>query len=326
MKHADLSRRGFLGTLAAAGAGLMSSASSLRPIAAHARTVRQAQGRLTLCVFSKHLQFLDFEQLADVAAEIGFEGIDLTVRPDGHVLPENVAVDLPRAVAAIRANGLQVPTITTAITSVDDPHAREILETAASLEIPGYRMGWIEYDAALGVAGTLDALKPQLADLATLNEQLGLHGDYQNHAGTYVGSAVWDLATLFQDFDPAWIGVQFDIRHATVEGMHTWPLGLDLLSPLVHSLVVKDFRRIETESGADAIEDVPLGKGHVDFPAFWQEIRRLGIRCPISVHFEYPMPGSTTPLSEEALRTETIEVMRRDLAMLRKMLVQAGIG
>jgi hypothetical protein len=37
------------------------------------------------------------EKSAKAASEIGFNGIDLTVRQKGHVLPENVVKDLPRA-------------------------------------------------------------------------------------------------------------------------------------------------------------------------------------------------------------------------------------
>lgn len=278
-----------------------------------------------LCVFSKHLQFLDYESMAAAAAEIGFEGVDLTVRPDGHVSPEDVARDLPRAVGAVRNAGLAVPTITTHIVSAEQEHARTMLETAAELGISGYRMGWIPYDSALGVASSLDALKPQLAALAALNEELGIRGDYQNHAGTRVGAPVWDLAGLLEDLDPAWMGVQYDVRHATVEGANAWPLGLDLIAPRVRSLVVKDFRWADA-GGAARVEDVPLGKGHVDFLAFWQQIKALGLRVPVSLHFEYDMPGEDEPLAPEILRARTIDVMRRDLTMLRKMLVQAGLG
>jgi L-ribulose-5-phosphate 3-epimerase len=42
-------------------------------------------------IFSKHLQFLGYEDMAQAAAEIGFDGIDLTVRPGGHVPPETVS-------------------------------------------------------------------------------------------------------------------------------------------------------------------------------------------------------------------------------------------
>ena len=331
MKKSDESRRRFLGRLA--GAGVAAAVAPTLMAAGLPSVARRRPGnrplpqenRLILCVFSKHLQFLDYEPMAAAAAEIGFEGVDLTVRPDGHVLPENAAADLPRAVAAVRAAGLVVPTITTSITSVEEPHTRTILETAAELGIPGYRTGYLHYDPSLGVAGTIEALKPRMAALAALNEELGIHGDYQNHDGDYLGAPLWDLAMLFEDLEPAWMGVQYDIRHATVEGTHSWPLALDLLAPRVHSLVVKDFRWSSAE-GQPVIENVPLGKGAVDFGAYWERIKSLQLRRPVSVHFEYPMPGHTEPLSSEVLRSSTIEVMQRDLTMLRKMLVQAGLG
>ena len=62
-------------------------------------------------VFSKHLQWLDYRGMAEAAAEIGFDGVDLTVRPRGHVLPERVEDDLPRAVEAVRQAGLRVEMI-----------------------------------------------------------------------------------------------------------------------------------------------------------------------------------------------------------------------
>lgn len=37
--------------------------------------------KLKICIFSKHLQRLNYNDMASLAAEIGFEGIDLTIRP-----------------------------------------------------------------------------------------------------------------------------------------------------------------------------------------------------------------------------------------------------
>ena len=56
---------------------------------------------LKIYLFSKHLQFLDYE-------EMGFDGIDLTVRPKGHVLPLNVEKDLPKATNAANKVGLNL--------------------------------------------------------------------------------------------------------------------------------------------------------------------------------------------------------------------------
>src|ERR1700750_1100752 len=57
--------------------------------------------KLKICVFSKHLQWTSISDAASIARDIGFDGIDITVRAEGHVLPERVATDLPAAVEAV---------------------------------------------------------------------------------------------------------------------------------------------------------------------------------------------------------------------------------
>jgi len=62
-----------------------------------------------VCFFSKHLPDTTWRELARRVKRMGFEGVDLTVRTGGHVVPEKGAEDLPRAVAAIRDEGLRLP-------------------------------------------------------------------------------------------------------------------------------------------------------------------------------------------------------------------------
>ena len=97
-------------------------------------------------VFTKCLQFLDYDQMAGVVAKNGFDGADLTVRPKGQVLPENVEQDLPRVVKALQGEGIGTNMITTGINNADDPFTRPILKTMAELGIRYYRMGYIKYD------------------------------------------------------------------------------------------------------------------------------------------------------------------------------------
>ncbi|HQF11253.1 MAG TPA: hypothetical protein PKV22_03150, partial [Paludibacteraceae bacterium] len=52
-----------------------------------------SQEKLPVCIFSKHLQFLDWRSLGEKVTEMGFAGIDLTVRKDGHVEPAAVETD-----------------------------------------------------------------------------------------------------------------------------------------------------------------------------------------------------------------------------------------
>jgi len=223
----QLLRRKFIKQLASA--GLVSSAIALDVTAAKQRLPQKKKKVQAICVFSKHLQFLDYPEMADTAAEIGFQGVDLTVRPGGHVLPENVEVDLPKAVEEVRKAGLEVPMITTAIRDADDPLTKPVLEAAAGLGIRHYRMGYYKYDPKLGIIGSLEAHKSILSRLVDLNQSLNVVGNYQNHAGPYVGAPVWDLYLLLKDLDPNWIGSQYDIRHATVEGGRSWGYGLELI-------------------------------------------------------------------------------------------------
>lgn len=105
----------------------------------------KAPEALNVSVFSKHLQFLNYKDMADAAAEIGFNGVDLTVRPKGHVLPERVEMDLPKAMEAIKKAGLATTMITTAVQDANDPTDKKLLETASGLGVKYYRMNWLKY-------------------------------------------------------------------------------------------------------------------------------------------------------------------------------------
>ena len=120
-------RREFLESAAAGAAALAAG----RAFAAEAGPA----AAVSVSVFSKHLQYLDYRALAETAAEAGFDGIDLTVREGGHVLPERVRDDLPKAVEAARAAGIAVPMITTTIVSARDTHAAAVRETAGRLGV-----------------------------------------------------------------------------------------------------------------------------------------------------------------------------------------------
>jgi sugar phosphate isomerase/epimerase len=308
-------RRNFLKSTAAAGLGFTMAGFDIEPAQA-------AAGHSPICIFSKHLQFLDYEPMAEAAAEIGFDGIDLTVRPGGHVLPENVERDLPRAVKAVEKAGLQVNMMTTRITDPADKTVEPILRTASDLGITFYRMGYLRYDHEKGIAQSLYDYRPMMQELAELNEKYGMHGAYQNHSGTRVGGPVWDIWVMIRDIDPRYLGCQYDVRHATLEGGYSWPLGFELLKPFVKITAIKDFVW-EKQNGEWKHSSVPLGEGMVDFKTYFDMVKRFNVQGPISLHFEYDMPGDELSLSVRTQRT--IEVMQKDVQTLRKMIGNAGI-
>jgi sugar phosphate isomerase/epimerase len=302
-------RREVLSMLAAAAAAV-----AVPPV--HATPGRGAR---KVHLFSKHLQWLDYGPMAETAAGIGFDGIDLTVRPKGHVLPENVERDLPRAVAAIREAGLVADRITIAATDPDDPLTLKILETAASLDIGIYRMGWLKYDRDRPIPEQLDAYRAQMEKLALLNERLGIHGAYQNHVGTGVGSPVWDAWLLVKDLDPRWLGIRYDVRHAMAEGIRSWEVGLQLVAPHVRSLDIKDFEWIKKD-GEWTVESVPLGEGAVRFPYYFELLEKWKVEADMTLHLEYPLGGADKGRSELTIPpAEVTAAMRQDLEFLQKL-------
>ena len=69
---------------------LATAYASFAGVPSSAYALNQETEPLDVNIFSKHLQFLDYENTGQVAAQLGFSGVDLTVRPKGHVLPESV--------------------------------------------------------------------------------------------------------------------------------------------------------------------------------------------------------------------------------------------
>ncbi len=276
-------------------------------------------------IFSKNLQWLDYNGMALAAAEMGFEGVDLTVRPGGHVEPARVEADLPKAVDAVRKAGLNVFMITTAIQSADQPHTEAILKTAGALGIPYYRMGWINYHAQQSMEENLTQIAAQMKGLAEMNERYAIHGGYQNHQGANFGSSVWDLWMVLKELDSRWIGSQYDVLHATVEGANSWVLDLKLLRGYVRTFDVKDFRWEKTATGWRA-QVVPLGEGMVNYAAFLKQVKDNNIRGPFSIHYEYPLGGAENGSKTLTVpRAEVMKALKRDVVTLRKMLIDAGL-
>jgi sugar phosphate isomerase/epimerase len=271
-------------------------------------------------IFSKHLQWLDYEKMAETAVRTGFDGVDLTVRPKGHVLPENVRKDLPRAIKAIRKSGLLADRMTTAIISADDPLTVDILETASELGVTNYRMGWLNYDPVISVQENLEKCKTQLAKLAGLNKRYGLKAAYQNNAGEGVGGPVWDIGVMLDGIDNAYIGVRYDIRHATVEGGKSWPVSMKYIADRINSFDIKDFIWKEID-GTWQPFNVQIGDGMVDFERYYQLIKEHHIQGDFTLHLEYPIGGAEHGATELSDSPEVvISAMKHDLSKLRELI------
>ena len=316
------SRREFIKKSAVAGMGLPIMGSTM----INNSFASGPEVKCPVCIFSKHLQFLeDYGDMADAAVEAGFDGVDLAVRPGGHVEPDRVEQDLPKAVEAIRKRGLQIPMMVTSINDPDDPLTVPVLKTAGQLGIKMYRMAYYKYDKALGILGSIEKFKPAAAGLAKLNEKFGIRGAYQNHSGLYFGAPVWDLWQVLKDLDQKWIGSQYDICHASIEGNHSWPYGLQLIEPYISCVVAKDAKYGKVNGRWRNVYE-PLGGGIVDWDAFMGYLKEFGYTGPISLHVEYHMfDEEDKSLTVEQKKKAALKHMKQDVAFLKNKLKESGL-
>ena len=227
------------------------------------------------------------------------------------MLPENVEKDLPAAVDAIRAEGLEVPMITTRITNGRDEEAPKILKAASKLGIKFFRIGGHKYPAKGDPQQMLRLVAKDMHSLAELAAECGMYAGYHNHSGMFnVGAPLWDLYQVYREVNSPHIGSNMDLGHATVEGAYgDWQITSRLMAPYTHMMAVKDFVFEKNQP-----RWVPLGKGIVPMKEMLGIYHDAGFSGPISIHLEYKIP------SDDAV----IEEVRTSVPVLRKALKAAG--
>ena len=275
--------------------------------------------KLKVHIFSKHLQFLNYKDLAEAAAEMGFDGVDLAVRPSGHVVPERVDEDLPKAADALMKAGLAPSLMTTAVNEADNASDKKLLSTASTLGFKYYRMNWYNYPDNKSMPDALQELAKKVNGLGALNRELGLVGYYQNHTGLNVGSVIWEIYELIKNADKQHMGVQYDIRHAMVEGAESWENGFKLVHQRIQTLSLKDYRW-QHKDGKGVIEDVPIGEGMIDFKSYFKLLKQHRINVPVSLHIEYPLGGAEKGSKTITIdRKEVFSAMKKDLKKIHEL-------
>jgi sugar phosphate isomerase/epimerase len=283
---------------------------------------------LKISIFSKHLHWLDWEPMAQMAKEIGFDGVDLTVRKGGHIEPERAEQDLPKVAEIVRKAGLELPMVTAGIVDTTTPHAEAILRALKSADIKRYRWGNLRYKDGQPIPPQLEALKREVAKLADLNRKYDVAAMYHTHSGMEIGAAIWDLWLVLKDQDTSRVGINYDVCHATIEGgLGAWVRSAQLVAPMMHGIAIKDFRWARNTKGEWGTQKCPLGEGMVNFKRFFAMLKAANFSGPVQMHFEYPLGGADSGAKVLTVDKATvIAAMRKDLETLRGWLREAQLA
>lgn len=275
---------------------------------------------MKLLMFSKMLQEYPVDQLGDVIAGMGFDGVDLTVRPGGHIAPEEAEAQLPEAVKTLRQSGLEVGMLTTAITRADEPTAEPIFRAAAEQGIRLIKLGYWRYNGFGQLNAQVDQTRRVMQGLAALGRTYEVTPTIHTHSGDYLSATAGVMRLLLDGFNPQEIGAYIDPGHMTVEGSNAgWKQGLDLLSPWIRLVAIKAFGWVR-EDGQWKIKNMPLRDGPVRWREVLQFLKQMGYDGYLSFHSEYAGRSSWRDLSTPQI----IEQTRDDLAYMLPLLKEVG--
>jgi sugar phosphate isomerase/epimerase len=270
----------------------------------------------SVVVFSKIYQELklNFEEAAALTAEAGLDGIDCPVRPGGEILPEHAVQQMPEYAAALKKRGLQMPLITTGITSVASPHTEEILRTAKQLGVQYYRLGFTNRQPDAPPGKQVREIRAKLKDLASLNKELGIGAVLENHSSSGRGLIGGDLSEMYEvvrDFDPAQIGVALDIGHAIITHGDDWRRHFEQLKSHLRVAYIKDIKRGQGF--------VRFGQGELASNGYFKLLKQMGYRTPVCLHIEFDWSDKGKTKTRAAL----LQALQESTRELRRWLSEA---
>lgn len=309
---------------------MLAAAPLLSAASARAHQNGSTSSTLQVGLVSRHVQWTSLEDAIDIAKTVGFDSIEWNVREGGHIPPDRVARELPRAVELTRKAGLAVSMITTSIQDAKSPHVDAILETAGGLGIRYYRGGqYFRYDYSKDLKPQLEALKPRMASLAALNEKSGTLAAYHTHSAPgNIGGNVWDFWEVMKDLDPRHVGLNYDIGHATARGGPGWIDAASVAKDYLSALAIKDFVWGRGPKGNWQTQWCPLGEGMVAIPRFFEFLKAIRFSGPINIHYEHSnlLGTDVGTWKLDISREQFLAIVGKDLQFMRAAMRQAQLA
>ena len=273
----------------------------------------------TFCAFTESFQDWSIPTVCQRFKELGLDGLDLTVRPGGHIEPKNARRQLPVAAQAATDMGLKISMLTTSILEPDQ-HADAILSTAGRLGIERVKLGYYLYEGFGNLQQQIDRVRHQIEGVATLAKKFEVLPCVHVHSGKIIPSGGPVAYLLLKEFAPDEVGAYVDPMHMTLEGgIDGWRQGLDLLAPWIAISSLKN--AIWTDVGRDATgqrrwepRKCPLADGIAPIPEYLATLKQIGYPGIFTLHSEYKDSNSWKQLSTEECLTQT----KADLSYVRQ--------
>jgi sugar phosphate isomerase/epimerase len=251
--------------------------------------------RIRLTVFTKPWR-MPLPELAAHVSALGFDGVELPVRPGYPVDPENVGAELSRAVAILGDRGIRID-------SIAGPTDERTIAACADCGVPVIRV-CLEIRRGEGYMAGEARLRRELDALLPLLDQYGVTLGVQNHSGAYVCNAM-GLRSLLTGYDPRRVAAVWDAAHNALNGEEP-EMALDIVWPWLRMVNLKNaFWRRTRGPEAEVVEWSPYWtsgrQGIASWPRVACELRRRGYAGVVCLTAEYSDEASVDRLVAEDL-------------------------
>ena len=238
-----------------------------------------------LALFVKPWKSLPLPQLAAHIRSLGFDLIELPIRPGFQIEPSGIERDLPSAVRLLGDEGIRVLNVTAALPLDDERLYSACAEAGVGMNRVMFPQRQRDY-----LSAEADARR-QLDSALPFCERYGIQIGIQNHSGSFVPVHELGAWHLVKDYDPRYVAVVWDPAHNALEGMHS-DNALDILGQHLCVLNLKNgyWRRIsppEAEIADWKIYWTSGAQGRASWRRVISKLRQLDYRGPICFSAEY---------------------------------------
>lgn len=152
---------------------------------------------------------LPLPELATYVKQLGFDGVELPVRPGYQVEPENVTEGLPEAARILADHGLKIGTVA-------GPTDEKTVAACAEAGVPIIRI-CVGIDMELGYMATVAKLQREYDAVQPMLESYGVAIGIQNHCDLCVCNAM-GIRHLIERYDPEQFCAVLDQAHCGLDG------------------------------------------------------------------------------------------------------------
>ena len=207
------------------------------------------------------------ETVARRLGELGYDGVEWSVRENLHISPEELCDRAEEVAALTRDNGLEVAALATYLSYEDTDTAAKVIEAAGRMGTEIVRVGAPLYNGTVHYDELYRGALESFEKLLPVCEDSGAKACLEIHLGNIACSPSLALRIL-ENFDPRFVGAIFDPGNMILEGYESWRMGIELLGPYLAHVHVKNTGWFPKEGGGWEWKQLPMESGMVD----WKEL------------------------------------------------------